>query len=260
MTKDIKCELIKEKEIHTLTGNTCQCGKYSKEEFLEYSNANRIKLPPKRGIVIGTSEFTKDFLRPLLESIKDTKYDILIVSNGGYRPQELIGNFLVESGLPGNWCDVIINDWNGWEIGVIERGKERFDEFVHIMDTTLIKDISLFDKVFAIEGNVVFTKGNFHYMGKFVTKQLPNLPRVHDKTTAIMLEVRWLDGWQYTEFTPDLPVHSLVWEEIHGKNRMRLENEYMIKWKGTAWVSEEQMKELSEAIQAKNIKENGNNN
>lgn len=195
----------------------------------------------KRGIVIGTSEYTKDFLKPLLESIKDTKYDILVVSNGGYNPE-----------LP-EGVKLIVNDWNGWEIGVIGRGKENFDEFVHIMDSTLIKDISLFDKVFEIPGNVVFTKGNFHYMGKFVTKELPNLPRVHDKTTAIMLEVRWLDGFKYTEFTPDLPVHSLIWEEIHGQKRMRLENEYMIKWKGTAWISPEQMKELESSGKLEDI-------
>lgn len=188
-----------------------------------------------KGIVIGTSEFTKEFLKPLLDSIRDINYDILIVSNGGYMPDQ--------SYWKPEW-KLIVNDWNGWEIGVIERGKENFDEFVHIMDTTLIKDISLFDKVFAIEGNVVFTKGNFHYMGKFVTKELPNLPRVHDKTTAIMLETKWLDGFPCTEFEPDLPVHSLNWIEIHGQKRMVIENEYMQKFKGTAWISPEQMKEL----------------
>ena len=193
----------------------------------------------RKGIVIGTSAYTKDFLKPLLESIKDTTYDILVVSNGGYIPE-----------VP-ETVRLIVNDWNGWELAVIERGKENFDEFVHIMDSTLIKDISLFDKLFAIEGNVVLTKGNFHYMGKFVTKELPNLPRVHDKSTAIMLEVRWLDGFKYTEFEPDLKVHSDVWEEIHGMRRMRLENEYMIKWKGTAWVSPEQLKELEEEINKK---------
>lgn len=192
-----------------------------------------------KGIVIGTSEFSKDFLKPLLESIKDTKYDILIVSNGGYTPD--LSYF-------DRQYELVINEFNGWELAVINRGKERFDEFVHIHDSTLIKDISLFDKSFAIEGNVVYTKGNFHYMGKFVTKQLPNLPRVHDKVMAIMLEVRWLDDYPYTEFTPDLPVHSLNYEEIHGKRRMKLENEYMIKWKGTAWVSPEQMEELQKAI------------
>lgn len=204
-----------------------------------------------KGIVICTSEYTKDFLKPLLESMKDTKYDILVVSNGGYNPSPVIGQFLIESGLGSDWCALIVNEWNGWEIGGIQRGKEKFDEFVFLMDTCIIKDISLFDRLFEIEGNVVLTKGNFHYMGKFVTKELPNLPRVHDKTTAIMLEVRWLDGFKYTEFEPDLPVHSLVWEEIHGMKRMRLENEYMVKWKGTAWVSPEQLKELEEEINKK---------
>ena len=196
----------------------------------------------KRGIVIGTSEFTKDFLKPLLESIKDTKYNILIVSNGGYKPDLTYFDRQYE---------LVINSWNGWEIGVIQRGKETFSEFVHIMDTTLIKDIKLFDKLFAKKGNVVLTKNNFHYMGKFVTKELPNLPRVHDKTTAIMLETKWLDGFKYTEFTPDLPVHSLNREIIHGQDRMRIENKYIVKWKGTAWVSPEQLKELSEEINKK---------
>src|SRR3990167_1979573 len=188
-----------------------------------------------KGIVIGTSEASKEFLKPLLNSIRDTKYDILVVSNGGYAPNISPYDPTVE---------LVINEFNGWELAVISRGKERFDEFIHIHDTTLIKDISLFDKLFAIEGNVVLTKGNFHYMGKFVTSELPNLPRVHDKTTAIMLETKWLDGFNYTEFIPDLPAHTLVWEMIHGQNRMRLENRYLIKWKGTAWVSPEQYEQL----------------
>lgn len=181
-----------------------------------------------------------------MESIKDTKYDILVVSNGNYTPD--LSYFDRQHKL-------IVNEWNGWEIGGIQRGKETFDEFVFLMDTCIIKDITLFDRLFGIEGHVVLTKGNFHYMGKFVTKELPNLPRVHDKTTAIMLEVKWLDGYKYTEFQPDLPVHTLNWEEIHGMNRMRLENDYMIKWKGTAFVTPEQYEELKNAIDDKTYKE-----
>lgn len=202
----------------------------------------------KRGIVIGTSEASKDFLKPLLDSLKGTKYRILIVSNGGYKPEFLDEWWKGEYEFDKQGFGLVINSWNGWELAVIDRGKEKFDEFVHIHDTTLIKDISLFDKLFDIEGHVVLTKGNYHYMGKFVSKNLPNLPRVHDKVMAIMLEVRWLDDYPYTEFTPDLPVHSLNYEEIHGKRRMRLENDYMIKWKGTAYVTPEQMAELQEAI------------
>ena len=203
-----------------------------------------------RGIVITTSEFTKDFLKPCLDSLKGTPYNIIVVSNGGYIPEI---EFPVWETKSLRATVLVVNSWNGWEIGGLQRGKETFSEFVHLMDTTLIKDISLFDKAFAIEGNVVFTKGNFHYMGKFVTGELPNLPRVHDKATAIMLEVKWLDGFKYTEFTPDLPVHSLIWEEIHGQKRMRLENKYMIKWKGTSWVSPEQYKELEEETRKKNL-------
>lgn len=190
-----------------------------------------------KGIVVTTSSHTKDFLQPMLESIKETPYDILILSNSNYTP--VLSYF-------DRQYELIVNPQNGWEIAGIQAGKEKFDEFVHLMDTTLIKDISLFDRVFEIEGNVVFTKGNFHYMGKFVTTELPNLPRVHDKVTAILLETKWLNDFKYTEFEPDLKVHSDIWEEIHGMKRMRLENDYMIKWKGTAWVSPEQLAELTE--------------
>jgi len=198
----------------------------------------------KRGIIVCTSSYTHAFLQPLLESIKETPYDILIVSNDNFTPDLSYFN---------RRYDIIINDWNGWEIAGIQRGKENFAEFIFLMDTTLIKDISLFDKLFAIEGNVVLTAGNFHYQGKFVTKELPNLPRVHDKNTAIMLETKWLDGYKYTEFEPDLKVHSDIWEEKFGQRRMRLENEYMIKWKGTAWVSSKQYEELMEQLKEKKI-------
>ena len=189
----------------------------------------------KKGIVIGTSAFTKDFLKPCLDSLKGTPYKILVVSNDNYTPDFPVDN-------------LIVNEWNGWELAVLQRGKDNFDEFIHIMDTTLIKDITMFDKLFALEGNVVLTKGNFHYMGKFVTKELPNLPIVHEKLLAVYLEVRWLDGFKYTEFTPNLPVHTNVFEEIHGMKRMKLENEYMIKWKGTYWTTEEQRAEIDGEI------------
>lgn len=189
----------------------------------------------KRGIVIGTSEFSADFLKPLLDSMKGQKYRVLVVSNGGYQPKIGLYPYVI---------DVIINEHNGWELACITRGKENFEEFIFIHDTTLIKDISLFDKLFAIPGNVVLTRGNYHYMGRFVSSELPNLPRVHDKVTAIMLETVWLSD--YKEFEPDLPAHSLIWEEVHGQKRMRIENEYIVKWKGTAWISPEQLAELEQ--------------
>lgn len=197
----------------------------------------------KKGIVIGTSEYTKDFLRPCLKSIEGAPYPVLVVSNGDYQPEQFIFKGIPERNKVYNFISVtrqnpevgfIINDKNGWEPAVLQRGKENFDEFVHLMDSTVVKDVSLFDKLFAIEGNVVLTKGNFHYMGKFVSKDLPNLPLVRDKQMAVYFESRWLPK-PYAEFEPDLPVHANAFETIHGQYRMRLENEYLIKWKGT-WV------------------------
>jgi len=186
-------------------------------EIKKHLDKPKVLQDSKRGIVITTSEYTKDFLKPCLDSIKYVKYPILVVSNGGYKPD-----------IDG--ISLIINEQNLWELGGIQKGKENFDEFVHLMDTTLIKDISLFDRLFAINGNVVLTAGNFHYMGKFETAKLPNLPIVKSKDVAIMLEAHWLK--YYREFRPDLPVQSDDFEIIHGQNRMRLENQYMIKWKG----------------------------
>lgn len=160
----------------------------------------------EKGIIITTSDYTKEYLQPLLDSLKDCKYDIIIHKN--------------------------TEDNNGWELAGIQKGKETFTEFVHIMDSTLIKDITLFDKLFEIEGNVFLTQGGYHYMGKFVSDKLPPIPKISSKAEAIAYELHWYKG-EKKYFEPDLPVHTDIFEEKHGQRRMRLENDFIIKWKGT---------------------------
>ena len=177
-----------------------------------------------RGIVITTSEHTKDYLQACFNSVLDT-YPILIVGNK-YTPLDLI--------IPKNAkVKFAYNGWNGFELGGILAGKEVFDEFVHLMDTCVIKDKKVFERVFLERGHVFFTKGGFHYMGKFVSNDLPHIPRIHTKKEAIDLELKWLIPHGYTCFEPNLPVESNVFEEKFGQRRMRLENDFMIKWKGT---------------------------
>lgn len=192
------------------------------KEYLD--EPKEVKQNVKRGIVITTSFYTREFLKPLLGSIKDVEYPILIVSNGGYTPDLSYFNRQYE---------LKVNPINGWELAGISAGKDKYDHFIHIMDTTLIKDISMFDKLFefAPDENVVLTKGNFHYQGCFVSTKLPNLPIVTSKDIAIKLEAHWLK--YYREFRPDLPVQSENFTIIHGQNRMILSNKYMTKWKGT---------------------------
>jgi len=194
----------------------------------------KIKENVKRGIVVTTSEYTKNFLKDCLESIKEVKYPIVVLSNGGYNPSDIV--YDIERSE--DKTKLIINPVNGWEIAGIQAGKDNFNEFVHIMDTTIIKDISMFDRLFELEGNVALTRGHFHYMGKYETSSLPTLPIITSKEVAIMLEAHWLK--YYREFNPDLPCLSEVIEEVHGQRRMRLENDYMIKWKGT-WQKEKEV-------------------
>lgn len=159
-----------------------------------------------KGIVITTSLVTNKYLPDILNSIKDTEYPIYIHTN--------------------------TDENNKWELGGIQAGKDNFIEFVHIMDTCLVKDISLFDELFKIEGNVFLTNGGYHYIGKFLSDTLPEIPQIKTKEEAIYWELRWLPK-PHKYFEPDLPVHTDVFEEKFGQNRMLLENKYIKKWKGT---------------------------
>ncbi|MBP7540365.1 MAG: hypothetical protein KA802_10505 [Saprospiraceae bacterium] len=170
-----------------------------------------------KGIVITSSKFTEPYLETCLDSLKNAPYTVLVVGNDYVPKTDTL---------------LAINDWNAWELGGIAQGKKHFDEFIHIMDSTLIKDMTLFDELFKIDGNVFLTNGGYHYMGKFVSNTLPEIPKISTKQDAIAYELTWLKK-PYTNFEPDLPVHTDVFEEKFGQNRMKLENKYIIKWKGT---------------------------
>jgi hypothetical protein len=172
----------------------------------------------RRGIVITTSEHTKDWLKDCLDSIPRGLCPV-VVGNGGYFPE--IAD------------QIVVNHWNGFELGGILRGKEIFDEFIHLMDSTIIKDHALFDKLFEIPGHVFLTQGGYHYMGKFVSNDLPEIPIITTKEEAIAHELHWLGGKARTYFNPDLPAHTGIFEEKHGRQNMVLENEYLIKYKAT---------------------------
>lgn len=183
-----------------------------------------------RGIVITTSEHTKDFLIECLNSLKNAPYSVLVVCND---TDTIVAKKWLKRHRHRFDDEVVHNDWNAFELGGVYRGKQNFDEFVHLMDTTVIKDISVFEKVFNIDGHVFFTNGGYHYMGKFVSNDLPEIPKIDNKNDAIALELRWLHGKMRTYFIPDLPVHTNIFEEIHGAKRMVLENVFLKKWKGT---------------------------
>lgn len=177
------------------------------------------------GIVIGTSPRTKDWLREALIHLTGVPYKIMIVGNGC---------------LPTEGDINIGNDWNGYELGAIAHGYKMFKEFVFLPDTCFVKDISLFDKVFDREGGVALCKNFFSYLGKYNSKVISEIgvPKVTTQREAVDKELHWNKLymksdllWKYFEAT--LPIQSDKFIDKNGRKNMVLENDYLIKYKGT---------------------------
>ncbi len=181
-----------------------------------------------KGIVVTTSEYTKDWLLECLRSIPE-EYSILVVGNGGYKPPML--PFGVQ---------FVMNDWNGFELGGVLRGAEYFDEFILIMDTCVIKDKKMIDDMFDHKGGVYLCDGFFSYLGKYMSDVVERIgvPKINTKGEAVDMERNWnmlylRNDPNAVQFNPSLPIHTDVFEEKHGRKNMILDNGFIIKYKGT---------------------------
>lgn len=188
----------------------------------------------RKGIVIVSSESTKDFLRDCILSCVNLKYPVLVVFNGGYKPEMFLSTL-------GGTIEYAFNDWNGFELGGIEQGMERFDEFILLQDTVIIKDQSMFDICFDFEGSVFFTdQGLYHYGAKFRTELLKfvGVPRVESRLQAIHHEWYWGHMYFMTEknkkYLPEIMDYgndSYPKVERHSRVGILLENRFMQKHK-----------------------------
>lgn len=171
-----------------------------------------------KGIVIATSEKTKDFLKPLLDSLP-THYPILVIGNGGYN---------------GEYVN-IVNEENEFECGALRHGRDNFDEFIFLMDTCLVKDKNFIDDVFNIDGSVYFMERFLSYLGKFESKHLDYIPKVTNKRQAFDAEVVWLKGYKEKSkakpYPQLLPHATNKMIEIFGDRRCVIENDFLIKYK-----------------------------
>lgn len=144
---------------------------------------------------------------------------------------------------------ILYND--DWEIGCIKWMYKHtdYDEFFLMQDTVEIKDTAIFDILFEQWAGVsicVAPKAN-SYLVKYCREDLNkiNIPTAHNKREAVNYE--W-DFWNYAYFVKSRTgvaspfiLDSLgpenVFEEKFGKMRQKLENKYLIKYKGT-WLPE----------------------
>jgi hypothetical protein len=161
----------------------------------------------KRGIVITTHKSTEPFLIDLLISLHSCKYPIVIVYN--------------------------TNNDNQYERRGLETGRDLFDEFIYLHDTVVIKDLSLFDKLFEHDGMISIAPNFLMYLGKYESQKLREvqIPQVWDKKGAITMEFWLRTVFPVSCFDPTFIDGNHTWEEKHGRRRMVLENIYIKKFK-----------------------------
>ena len=178
-------------------------------------------MKPHQGIVIVTSDETSSFYRDCLSSLENLNYPKITHRNTKKN--------------------------NSFEIGGIITGMEQFDEFALLHDTLFIKDLSIFDVVFNKYKNksVSFGKSYFMYLGKYRTEVLlrMKLPIVKTKRQAVGQEFIFTENYIKNE-EPEKYVE--LWSDFkntdqfivkHGRNNMLIENDYLVKYKGT-WKPE----------------------
>ena len=161
------------------------------------------------GIVITTHKSTELFYIDLMKSLYGCKYPVVTVFNS--------------------------NEDNQYESSGLEIGKDLFDNFVFLQDTVLIKNLSLFDKLFEYKEMVSISPRFLMYLGKYNSQILKQhtLQQVKNRRDGHDMEM-WLG-----RVFPSAPCFddkfidgNHRFEHIHGRMNMVLENDYLIKMKG----------------------------
>lgn len=120
---------------------------------------------------------------------------------------------------------------NHYESAGLKLGRELGKPFVLLQDSVVVKDLAFLDTMNTHNGPMAFAEKYLMYLGKYIPGNWQE-PDVNDKAEAVAGELTWCRDMSHgvavlcPEFrdTRDLEVK-------HGKQRMRIENQYLIKWK-----------------------------
>lgn len=204
----------------------------------------------KQGIVISTWSGGQEPCELLIHSLWNVVYPVLIVVNNssavGRDWQQKLYRLTGEQGWGLHFLP-----YDGFEIGAIEEALlgTDLDEFFFLQDTFEVKNQGLFRILFEdFAGRSVSYNPHFQmYLLKYRREILEHMsiPKVRTKREAIKLEEEFnrayanLDGNVHI-FNPnfrDEPFYG-NYEERFGRNNLKLEDEYLIKRKGT-WTTEQ---------------------
>lgn len=201
----------------------------------------------EQAIIICHHPENKLFLDNILKSLKKIEYPIIIVIND-YKKMGLYEMGLYEISELNKKYKVILNRTDDFELGALRLVLEKtnYNEIFLMQDSCEIKSNKLFNLLFKkYKGKSVAVGYKFlHYLGKYRRDILEKmvLPDTFNKEASIFNESRFNN--QYRDLDPDFitinpPLHtSEIFEEKCGRLNMKLENEYIIKWKGTWSISQ----------------------
>jgi len=200
----------------------------------------------KQGIAIVTWSGGEEAFTTLRNSIPDISYPIIVIVNDGFNAEWT--NTWIESGR-----DYFIKlTGDHYEIGAIGAILDftNWDEFIFLQDTFEIKNADIFRKLFEDYPNqsVAYNPHFQMYFGKFrrIALNKISFPEVNNKVDAVRQEDIFTKAYRAIE-----PVaifnHAFVdqnfygnYEERWGRKNLVLEDEYIIKRKGT-WDAASQL-------------------
>lgn len=199
----------------------------------------------KQGITITTWSGGEEPCKRLLKSIWGIEYPVLIVVNDSHNMSKNWWEVLYALSGEMEW-HVHPQQFDGFEIGAIQATLEHtdWDEFILLQDTIEIKDQAIFTRLFTeYPGQSVAYNPHFQmYLGKYrrdILQQMA-LPEVRTKVEAVRQEEIFAKAYQDTDrntqiFNPSFRDEAFYtsWEEMFGRKNLRMEDEYIIKRKGT---------------------------
>lgn len=197
-----------------------------------------------QGITIATWPGGQESCEVLLDSIWGVTYPVLIVVNDSNNVSKEWQKKLYWLSGEMRW-HVQEQDYDGYELGAIETTLRTtdWDEFIFLQDTIEVKNIKIFDLLFEnYKGKSVSYNPHFQmYLAKYRRVALEKLvlPQVRTKVEAVRQEE--LFAKQYTDieetdvFNPSFRDENFYesWEERFGRRNLKMEDEFIIKYKGT---------------------------
>lgn len=191
-------------------------------------------------MVIGITHHksTAAFLPALLFSLQGVEHSLYVVCNN-MTPEQTMREEK-RSGRYNRQAIYIPNMCGGFDPGamraVLDFDKKATDIFM-LQETTEVKDKRIFDVAARSAGSVALSAGFFHFLGKYrraIIDQV-GLPIPQTKKAAIFWEYYWslvyCDSEDRLLVVPNALEDTKKFKMMHGKKRMVLENDYIIKYK-----------------------------